>query len=344
MKNMTLKLPLSFPALLSASLLLGACGSMSASAPGGDRTPPTVSLNAVPDTVRPGELKVQATASDDVGVQEVRFYLNNDLVDTDRNQPYQTTLNLPRTGSYVLKAVAVDLSNNESVAAVQTIRVSSDTTAPHLTVQLPTSITQPGLYTVTMRATDDSALSHVDASLTLNLPNGALPQSQRFDAPAGATQSEWTFDLPITDSRFNGTHSLTLVAYDTAGNASAPLSRTVVVSIPASQTPVTNPGTGDSVPPHVRLTLPTTTVVQPGNYTVRIEASDNVAVTALRAELGLPDGTVVPFTLTPGQTELIVPVDASYRVFNGTATLAVFARDAAGNEGSDRQTFTLRLP
>lgn len=342
MKN---TLPLS--ALLAASLLLGACGSAPGSegpTPSRDRTPPTVALNAVPGTVRPGDLTVQATASDDVGVREVRFSLGDQLVATSRDEPYRVTLKLPESGSYVLRAVAVDLSGNESVAAVQTIRVSSDVTAPQLTVEAPASITQPGLYKVTVRATDDVQLAYVEARLTLNLASGTLTRPQRFDAPAGQSQAEWSFELPISDASFNGTHSLTLVAYDAAGNASAPQTRTVTVNVPAGQPqpPVSMPG--DTVAPTVRLTLPTTTVTQPGNSPVRVEAGDNVGVTSLRAELVLTGGAVVPLTLTPGQSEFVVPVEASYRLFNGPATLTVFARDAAGNEGRDRQTFTLRLP
>ena len=337
-----MKSHLTLPALLAASLLLGACGS----APRPDRTPPSVTLSAVPGTVRPGSLTVQATASDDVAIKEVRFYLNDRLVEADRDTPYQATYDLSQSGTFTLKAVAVDTSGNESVAATQTVKVSSDVTAPQLTVVAPDTITQPGVYKITVRASDDVQLAYVDAVLTLNLPGGAVTQQRRFDAPAGAAQTEWTYDLPISDSNFNGTHSLTLVAYDAAGNASAPLTRTVVVNVPAGQPqpPVTQPGNTDTVAPTVRLTLPTATITQPGNYTVRVEASDNVAVTALRAELTLAGGVVVPLPLTPGQTEFSVPVDASYRVFNGPATLAVFVRDAAGNEGVDRQSFTLRLP
>ena len=341
-----MKSPLTLPALLAASLLLGACGSAPSSSTSADRTPPRVTLDALPGTVRPGKVQVQATASDDVAVREVRFYLNDKLVDTDRTEPYQTTYDLSQSGSFVLKAVAVDTSGNESAPATQTVRVSNDTTAPQLTVEAPGTITQPGVYKITVRASDDIQIAYVDAALTLNLPGGALTQRQRFDAPQDVAQAEWSFDLPISDSSFNGTHSLTLVAYDAAGNASAPLTRTVVVNVPAGQPqpPVTTPTTGDTVAPTVRLTLPTTTITQAGNYTVRVEASDNVAVTSLRAELALTGGPVVPLTLSPSQTEFVVPVDASYRAFNGPATLTVFARDAAGNEGSDRQALTLRLP
>lgn len=339
-----MKSPLTLPALLAASLLLGACGSGPAAST--DRTPPRVALNAVPDTVRPGEVQVGATASDDVAVREVRFYLNDKLVETDRTEPYQAAYDLSQSGSFVLKAVAVDTSGNESAPATQTVKVSSDTTAPQLTVEAPDTITQPGISRITVRASDDIQIAYVDAALTLNLPGGALTQRQRFDAPQNVAQAEWTYDLPISDSAFNGTHSLTLVAHDAAGNASAPLTRTVVVNVPAGQPqpPVTTPTTGDTVAPTVRLTLPTTTITQPGTYTVRVEARDNVAVTALRAELALAGGVVVPLSLLPSQTEFVVPVDASYRLYNGPATLTVFARDAAGNEGSDRQALTLRLP
>jgi len=93
--------------------------------PGLDSVAPTVSITS---PVNGGLLlktqRIEALASDNVGVARVEFYVNEALLATDTAAPYVVYWNTRRTapGSYVIKAVAYDASGNSATAAVMTTR------------------------------------------------------------------------------------------------------------------------------------------------------------------------------------------------------------------------------
>ena len=114
------------------------------------------------------------------------------------------------------------------------------------------------------------------------------------------------------DSAANGSHTLTAVARDAAGNTT-------------SASPVTVTVSNDTVPPTVSMTAPSSGATVPGTITVSASASDNVGVAGVQFRLdGAPLGaedTTAPYS---------VPWDTQTAT-DGTHTLTAVARDAAGN-------------
>jgi spore germination protein len=90
-----------------------------------DSVAPTVSISS---PVNGGSLlktqRIEAIASDNIGVVRVEFYVNDALLATDTTAPYVVYWNTRRIapGAYVIKAVAYDPSGNSSTATVTATR------------------------------------------------------------------------------------------------------------------------------------------------------------------------------------------------------------------------------
>ncbi len=103
--------------------------------PGGDTTAPAVSVSAPADgaTVS-GTVTVTATASDNVGVLGVQFFLNSETlgaeVTTNPDNVYSVLWNTTTNGAYTLTAVAHDAAGNEATSAVTVNVANADTTPP----------------------------------------------------------------------------------------------------------------------------------------------------------------------------------------------------------------------
>ena len=99
---------------------------VSASTYGTDSTPPSVSItypaaNSV--IAKKSALTITASASDNVGVAKVQFYVNTKLSCTDYAAPYSCGWRVPNsTGQvYSLQARAFDSSGNQSASAIVTV-------------------------------------------------------------------------------------------------------------------------------------------------------------------------------------------------------------------------------
>ena len=116
-----------------------------------------------------------------------------------------------------------------------------------------------------------------------------------------------------TTASSNGTHALTAIARDGAGNTTT--------SVPSAVT-IAN----DFTPPVVSITAPAPAATVSGaSVAISASASDNVGIVGLQFKLdGVnlgPEDTAPPYTLTWNSTTTA----------NGTHTLTALARDAAGN-------------
>lgn len=123
--------------------------------------PPEVSITAplAGETHYEGaQLSVQATATDDIAVTQVQFYVGGQLAFSDTSAPYIYSFNVPAGASSLeVRAVAYDLANNQGSAQV-TVQVVPDplTTVSGIVVGLDgapvvgaTVTTVDGLSTVT---------------------------------------------------------------------------------------------------------------------------------------------------------------------------------------------------
>jgi hypothetical protein len=127
------------------------------------------------------------------------------------------------------------------------------------------------------------------------------------------TSAPYTFALN-TASYPNGSHTLTAIARDAAGNQTASAAITVNIS------------NTDTTPPTVSMTAPANGATLSGTANLACTASDNVGVASVQfqidgANVGTAD-TSAPYTFALNT--------ASYP--NGSHTLKAIARDAAGNQ------------
>ena len=275
---------------------------------GGDSQPPTVSLTAPANgaTVS-GSVSVSASASDSVGVVGVQFRVDGVNFGTeDTSAPYSRTWDslTAGNGTHSLTAVARDAAGNTATSAVRTVTVSNgDSQAPTVSLSAPAAgATVSGSVTVTATASDNIGVVGVQFrvdGVNFGTEDTSSPFSRTWDS------------LSVG----NGTHSLTAVARDAAGNTTTSAARSVTVSNSA----------GDTQSPTVALTAPASGATVSGSVSVSASASDNVGVVGVQFRL---DGN------TLGAEDTTSPYSVSWATTgtsNGTHSLTAVARDAAGN-------------
>jgi chitodextrinase len=288
------------------TVALNASGS---SAPPSDTTPPTVSLTSPSNNATVSSIvSVAATASDNVGVTKVEFYLDGALKATDNATPFTWSWNTASStnGSHTLSAKAYDAAGNSGVSTNVSVTVSNtvaDTAAPSV----------PGGLTVGTRTPSTIAFSW-----TASTDNVGVSGYQIFRNSVLVGTTTLT-SFTNTGLAASTTYSLTVAAYDAAGNTSAKSSALQVATQPLPDT-----------------TAPTVTITSPANHatvsgpsvTFSATASDNVGVKSVQFQV---DGvnyksadTASPYQVTLDTTALT----------NGSHTLGALAKDAAGNQGT----------
>ncbi|MBS1767701.1 MAG: M4 family metallopeptidase [Acidobacteria bacterium] len=171
---------------------------------GGDTTAPTATAS---ESGTSGTITLSATASDNVGVTKVEFYVDGTLKGTDTSSPYSMTLDSTTlsNGSHSLVAKAYDAAGNVGSSSAVSFTVSNstggDTTAPTATAsESGTS----GTITLSATASDNVGVTKVEFYV-----DGSLKGTD--------TSSPYSMTLDST-TLSNGSHSLVAKAYDAAGN------------------------------------------------------------------------------------------------------------------------------
>ncbi len=277
-----------------------------------DTTAPTVAVTAPTGgtTVSGASVTVTASAADNVGVVGVQFKLDGitNLGAEDTTSPYSSTWNttgLASGSSHALTAVARDAAGNSTTSAAVTVTVNNpvaDTTPPSVSLSAPAAGTVSGSVTVSASAADNV---------------GVIGVQFRLDgAPLGAEDTTAPYSISWNSATAtNGTHTLTAVARDAAGNSTTSAAVNVTVSNSVA----------DTTAPTVSIAAPGAGLVS-GTVTVSANASDNVGVIGVQFKVdGVNLGaevTAAPYTIAWNTTT----------VANGSShTLTAVARDAAGN-------------
>jgi len=194
-----------------------------------DTTPPTVSISAPANgaTVL-ATITVSATASDNVGVAGVQFQLDGaNLGAEDTTAPYSVSWNSTTVanGSHTLSAIARDAAGNKATATI-TVTVNNpvpDTTPPTVSITSPaTGATVSGTISVSANASDNVGVVGVQFQL-----DGANLGAEDTTSPYSVS---WN-----TTTAANGSHTLSAIARDAAGNKS-----TATVSVTVSNIPPTS--------------------------------------------------------------------------------------------------------
>jgi hypothetical protein len=178
-----------------------------------DTTVPTASITSpTSGTTVNGTTTATVSASDNVGVTKVEFYVDGSLYGTNTSSPYTFAWNTATAsnGSHTLSAKSYDAANNVGTSASISVTVSNatvDTTAPTGSISSPTGgTTVSGNFTVTASASDNVGVSKVE----FYLDSATTPA-------ATITSSPYTFNWN-TSSVANGTHTIKAKAYDAANN------------------------------------------------------------------------------------------------------------------------------
>jgi len=277
-----------------------------------DTTPPTVAMTAPANgaTVSGTTVTVSATAADNVGVAGVQFKLDGaNLSAEDTASPFSLTWNSTTVadGSHTLTAVARDAAGNTATATTITVTVNNaDATAPTVAMSAPANGATVSGTTVPVSATASDNVGVVGVQFKVD---GANLGAEDTVSPYSVTWDSTTVA--------NGSHTLTAVARDAAGNTATATIVTVTVS------------NADATPPSVAMTAPANGATVSGTtVTVSATAADNVGVAGVQfkldgANLGAED-TVSPYSVTWDSTT----------VAGGSHTLTAVARDAAGNSAT----------
>ncbi len=267
-----------------------------------DTSIPTVSISSPANgaTVS-GTTSVSATASDNVGVTKVEFYVNGALQSSSTSAPYSFSWNTAAAanGAYTLSAKAYDAAGNAGNSASVTVTVNNDTSPPTVSITSPlANAIVKGTVTVKATALDNVKISKVEFYL-----NGVLKGTD--------TSSPYTYSW-VTTSGIDGIYTLTAKAYDTAGNIK---SSTVTVSVK-----------NDTTAPTVSITSPLKNTTVSGIKTVTATAYDRVGVKKVEFYVNgvlQATDTASPWSFSWNTASRI----------NGAATLSAKAYDASGNAG-----------
>ncbi len=186
-------------------------------APAPDTTAPMVTVTAPGDnTILSGTTSVTASATDNLGVIGVQFTLDGASLGAEvTSAPFHLTWDTATTtdGAHTLAAIARDAAGNTATATDVHVQVHNappppDAAAPTISFVKPTTGTiMTGIVPLTVHASDDIGVVGVQYQLDgLNL--GPEVTSAPFST---------TWDTSTTG---DGSHALTAIARDAAGNSS----------------------------------------------------------------------------------------------------------------------------
>ena len=304
-------------------------------AAGNVKQSPTISFtiyNSAADTIAPtavitsptagatvsGTVAIAASASDNVGVNKVEFYVNGALKGTDTSSPYSYSWDSKSVvnGTYAISTKAYDAAGNVTQSPSVNVSVNNvvvDTIAPTTAITSPAAgATVSGTVAIAASASDNVGVNKIEFYV-----NGALQGTD--------TSSPYSYSWD-SKSVANGTYAITTKAYDAAGN---------VTQSPAVNVTVKNVVV-DTTAPTVSIAYPLANSIVSGVVQVAASVSDNVGVT--KVEYYVNGG--LDNTLTAAPFSYSVPTTVAQ---NGTYSMYAKAYDAAGNvKQSSTISFTIK--
>ena len=176
----------------------------------GDTTAPTTSVTSPTDGANvSGTVAVTASASDNVGVSRVDFYLDGALAASDSTAPYEWAWDTTKTtnATHTLATKAVDAAGNVGSSANVSVTVNntttSDTTAPVISNVASRKTHTNGRFEITW-TTDEASNSSVTftggASGTYSDANMVTSHVMSFSGKKGV---KYTYTVSSTDAAGN---------------------------------------------------------------------------------------------------------------------------------------------
>jgi hypothetical protein len=178
-----------------------------------DATAPTVQITTpVSGSTVQGTVNINATASDNIGVTKVEFYIDGRLTAANTTAPYSYPWNTTGlTGSHTIQAKAYDsvgnIGSSNTISVSVTATNSSDTTPPTITISSPANgIKVQGKVTISSTSSDFSGVSSMEIRI-----DGKLYASGFSDT----LSVSWNTN---PKSVGYGAHTITVTAKDINGN------------------------------------------------------------------------------------------------------------------------------
>jgi len=274
-----------------------------------DTTPPTVSISAPSASATvAGTVSVLGTATDNVGVIKIELDVDGAAVATATSSPFSFSWNSATVsnGSHSITVKAYDAASNIGSALV-TINVNNVVaiTPPSVTIAAPlTSTSVSGTVAVQGSASDSSGVAKIELDV-----DGV--------AVATAIVSPFSFSWNSA-SKTNGSHTLTVKAFDPTNNMGSASVTVSVNNAPAQ--------TADTTPPVVAITSPADGATVSRNISITVSAKDNVGVTRVVIyvdNVQLCSDTSAPYTCSWN----------TRKASAGLHTITATAWDGAGNPG-----------
>jgi chitodextrinase len=222
--------------------------------PSSDTTAPTVTLTAPANAATvSGTVALSASASDNVGVSKVEFYVSGVLLSTLSNSPYSANWNAGavKNGTVTIQAKAYDAAGNIGASSLVNITVNNPDTSP------PTT---PGGVTAKANSSSQVAVSWTASTDNVGVAKYLV---ERQGAVVGSVTGTSYTDNNLSAST---TYTYNIVAVDAASNAS-PASANATVTTPAATVP-------DTTPPPAPQSL-TALAVSPNQINLRWQASSD---------------------------------------------------------------------
>jgi hypothetical protein len=247
------------------------------------------------------QVTVTATTNDTAGTTSMAFYDGETAIATVGAPPFTITWHPATGGSHSLTARATDLNGTVTTSVVVTI--TADIVAPTVALSSPGNGSNvQNTVNVSASASDNTAVSRVEFYL-----DGTILLGTGTTSPYSIS---WNTTLTPA-----GSHTLTAIAYDTAGNARTSASRTVIVK------DVTKPTVAITSPAHGALVAVSSAV------TITANASDLNGVS--RVDFYVAGSLKCTDMAPPYECVWTVPATAG-KNYN----LQAKAVDAANNSGS----------
>jgi hypothetical protein len=233
---------------------------------------PTVSITSpASGATVSGTITVSATATSTVGIASVQFQVDGANVGAAVTvAPYNYAWNTTTVanGNHTLTAVAKDTAGNTTTSAGVTVNVSNTAVAkPTVSITAPAAgATVTGTITVSATASSSIGIASVQFELdgaNLGASVAAAPYTTNWD----------------TTTSSSGSHSLTALAKDTAGNTT--LSAAVSVTVTNNSGTVVNVNPSEDWCGTINSVAPGTTVIMAaGNYTTPCSISSSGTASA----------------------------------------------------------------
>ncbi len=273
-----------------------------------DTTPPSVSAS---ETGTGGTITLSATATDDIGVSNVEFYIDDVLRGSDSASPYAVVFDSKTiaNGAHTLKAKAFDAAGNTATSSAVSFNVSNIAPVANFTFVVS------GATATFIDASSDSDGTVV--SRTWNFGDGSTSTAVN-PSHSYATAGTYTVTLTVTDN--SGLVHAKAQAIDVGASVVQTYSNTTDVIIP------------DLTTVYSTINVAGRTGAAPGNTLVSVNIL-HTYIGDLKVDLIAPDNSVyVLHNRSGGPTDNILRtylVNLSAEQLNGTWTLRVRDNDRA---------------